>query len=133
MQTRINHWKRIVCSIWKGIISMGENEHLDNLPLDSAGNENMDKVITISDIIGEKAEAEEKTEDIKEEQLPQPAAGMKEIRLEDVDSSKVKYIDNPLPVPKRREHREMDYLINVRDDDDYDITDMTGMDYFDII
>ena len=80
---------------------MGENEHLDNLPLDSADSENIDKVITISDIIGEKPEAEEKTEDNKEEkQLPPPAAGMKEIRLEDVDSSKVKYIDNPLLVSK---------------------------------
>ena len=134
MQTRIDYWKRIVCSIWKGIIFMGENEHLDNLPLDSADSENIDKVITISDIIGEKPEAEEKTEDNKEEkQLPPPAAGMKEIRLEDVDSSKVKYIDNPLPVPKRREHREMDYLISVSDDDDFDIKDMTGMDFYDIV
>lgn len=113
---------------------MGENEHLNNSPLEEPDSENLDKVITISDIIGTKAEAEEKSENnIEEEPIPQPAAGMKEIRLEDVDSSKTKYIDNPLPVPKRREHREMDYLISVSDNDDYDITDMTGMDFYDIM
>lgn len=107
---------------------MGENEHLNNSPLAEPDSENLDKVITISDIIGTKAE-----NNIEEEPILQPAAGMKEIRLEDVDSSKTKYIDNPLPVPKRREHREMDYLISVSDNDDYDITDMTGMDFYDIM
>ena len=47
---------------------------------------------------------------------------------------KVKYIENPLPVPKRREHKEMSYAINelTSENDDYDVKDMTGMDFFDI-
>lgn len=59
---------------------------------------------------------------------------MKEIVIEDVreDEIKPKFIENPLPVPKRREHKEMDYALYVDDDDDYDITDMSGKDFFDI-
>jgi hypothetical protein len=35
-------------------------------------------------------------------------------------------------VPKRRAHKEMDYAIEPDENDDYDITDMTGKDFFDI-
>ena len=92
------------------------------------------KVITLDDIIG-------KTDEKPVEPIAEPKAsdvvlpsGMREIRLEDVESEKkVKYIDNPLPVPKRREHKEMNYAIELTpENDDYDIKDMTGMDYFDI-
>ncbi len=45
----------------------------------------------------------------------------------------VQYIENPLPVPKRREHKEMDYAFEpTGKDDDYDVRDLTGKDYFDI-
>ena len=61
-----------------------------------------------------------------------PDSSMKEIILDDVEEQKPKFIENPLPVPKRRAHREMDYAIETDDNDDYDITDMTGKDFFDI-
>lgn len=59
---------------------------------------------------------------------------MKEITLDDVknDGQKPDFIENPLPVPKRRAHKEMDYAIVVDEKDDYDITNMSGMDFFDI-
>ncbi len=56
---------------------------------------------------------------------------MKEITA-DEEEKKVKYIDNPLPVPKRRAHRQMEYSIEVDENDDFDIKDMTGMDFYDI-
>lgn len=59
---------------------------------------------------------------------------MKEITLEDVkrEEQRTDFIENPLPVPKRREHREMDYALVVDENDDYDITDMSGKDFFDL-
>ena len=59
---------------------------------------------------------------------------MKEITLDDVknEEQKIDFIENPLPVPKRREHREMDYALSVDENDDYDIMDMSGKDFFDI-
>lgn len=59
---------------------------------------------------------------------------MKEITLDDVkrEEQRTDFIENPLPVPKRREHREMDYALVVDENDDYDITDMSGKDFFDI-
>ena len=97
--------------------------------------DSVSKVITLDDIIGktENKKKEEKTPEESADSLLPP--GMKEIKLEDIESTrKVKYIENPLPVPKRREHREMSYAINELNsgNDDYDITDMTGMDFFDI-
>lgn len=56
---------------------------------------------------------------------------MKEIVIDEV-RDEPKFIENPLPVPKRREHREMDYALSVSASDDYDITDMSGKDFFDI-
>ena len=59
---------------------------------------------------------------------------MKEITLDDVKNEEQKpdFIENPLPVPKRRAHKEMDYAIAVDEKDDYDITNMSGMDFFGI-
>ena len=59
---------------------------------------------------------------------------MKEITLEDVKNEEQapNYIENPLPVPKRRAHKEMDYAYEVDENDDYDMTDMSGKDFFDI-
>lgn len=58
---------------------------------------------------------------------------MKEILYDDLEDNKVQYIENPLPVPKRREHKEMDYAFEpTGSDDDYDVKDVTGKDYYDI-
>lgn len=58
---------------------------------------------------------------------------MKEIRYDDLEDNKVQYIENPLPVPKRREHKEMNYAFEpTGSDDDYDVKDMTGKDFYDI-
>lgn len=75
----------------------------------------------------------EETEKTAEE-MPTVMAdsSMKEIILDDADEPKPNYIENPLPVPKRRAHKEMDYAIETDENDDYDITDMTGKDFFDI-
>lgn len=89
------------------------------------------RVITLNDIIG----TENKEEKKEEQECYATPLGMKEIRMEDIDKHKkeVKYIENPLPVPKRREHKQMDYAIELNtDNDDYDITDMTNMDFFDV-
>lgn len=98
---------------------------------------NDSKVITLDDIIGENtAFNRPKNEEKKEQQEDRTItpSGMREIKLEDVENGKkVKYIENPLPVPKRREHRKMDYAVELTSaNDDYDIKDMTGMDFFDI-
>ena len=58
---------------------------------------------------------------------------MKEIKLDDLEEKKVKFIENPLPVPKRREHKEMDFALELTEDnDDYDLKDISGKDFFDI-
>lgn len=83
-------------------------------------------------------EKEKTMEMTKEEAIVQtqalavPDSSMKEIILDDVEAEKPKFIENPLPVPKRRAHREMDFAIETDENDDYDITDMTGKDFFDI-
>ena len=51
------------------------------------------------------------------------------LEMESVDQEKnrpdkhsdVQYIENPLPVPKKREHKLMEYDYEVAEDDDYDI------------
>lgn len=59
--------------------------------------------------------------------------GMREIFPEDIGVKKTEFIENPLPLPKKKEHKKMDYAIELsQDNDDYDILDMTGMDFFDI-
>ncbi len=101
-------------------------------------------VITLDDIIGnnnasvkedsiieQESQIEESSQKEESEVVP---PGMKEIILDDEEKKKkVKFIENPLPVPKRREHKEMDFAVELRDNnDDYDIKDVSGMDYFDI-
>lgn len=61
-----------------------------------------------------------------------PDSSMKEIILDEIEEQKPRFIENPLPVPKRRAHKEMDYAIETDAGDDYDITDMAGKDFFDI-
>ena len=59
---------------------------------------------------------------------------MKEITFDDVknEEQKIDFIENPLPVPKRREHREMDYSLSVDENDDYDIKYKSGKEIYDI-
>ena len=99
-------------------------------------NKNDSKVITLDDIIGENTSIEMPINEdkiVQEEKTISPS-GMREIKLEDVDNEKkVKFIENPLPVPKRKEHKKMEYAVELTsENDDYDIKDMTGMDFFDI-
>lgn len=62
-----------------------------------------------------------------------PDTSMKEIRYEELEDKKPNYIENPLPVPKRREHKEMDYAFEPKEsDNDYDVKDLTGKDFYDI-
>lgn len=79
---------------------------------------------------------EEEQEKSTESPQTQPEAvfdsSMKEIVLEEAEEQKPRFIENPLPVPKRREHKEMDYAIEIDARDDYDIMDMAGKDFFDI-
>ncbi len=84
-------------------------------------------VITLDDIIGKDTATEAENTEIT-------PPGMKEIILDEEEKKKkVKFIENPLPVPKRREHKEMDYTLDIGNDkDDYDIKDVAGMDFFDI-
>lgn len=66
---------------------------------------------------------------------PQPELGeMREITLDSIterEQNEIQFIENPLPVPKKREHKEMDYALDITDDMDYDLQDLTGLDYFD--
>ena len=72
------------------------------------------------------------TETVQESQ-PVQDASMKEIRLDDLEGNKIHYIENPLPVPKRREHKQMDFAFELSsENDDYDLKDMTGKDFYDI-
>lgn len=98
-------------------------------------------VITLDDIIGEKnssdkeeAKQDAQTDNVSQEESEVLPDGMKEIILDEEEvKKKVKFIENPLPVPKRHERKEMDFAIDLRDDnDDYDIRDVSGMDFFDI-
>lgn len=58
---------------------------------------------------------------------------MKEIVMADFAQSDVKLLDNPLPLPKKKEHREMEYAIELTPlNDDYDIKELPEGDDFDI-
>jgi hypothetical protein len=60
-------------------------------------------------------------------------SSMKEIVMADFEDVQVKLLDNPLPVPKRHEHKEMDYFVELTpENDDYDIKDIPEDDDFDI-
>jgi hypothetical protein len=59
---------------------------------------------------------------------------IKEIQMEEAALvyEKVKFLENPLPVPKTREHKTMDYALEVSEDDDFDIKEISDNDDFDI-
>lgn len=84
-------------------------------------------------IITESSPSLEEEEHTAQEKEAVPA-GMKEIILDAEEKKKrITFIENPLPVPKRREHKAMDFAIGLADEnDDYDIKDVSGMDFFDI-
>lgn len=61
--------------------------------------------------------------------------GMTEIKVDDDGNRKkeVVFIKNPLPVPKRKAHKKMDFVVELDDsNNDFDIKDITGMDFFDV-
>lgn len=132
----------IVCKgVSMFVFKKKSTEQENNMPVDVQ--EEQTGVITLDDIIGEsgssdvKEEAKEQIDTPKEdkkEELETVPAGMKEIILDEEEKKKnVIYIENPLPVPKRREHKEMDFAVELcNDNDDYDIKDVSGMDFFDI-
>ena len=87
---------------------------------------------TQEDISGRKTEQ-------KTYEKPQMDTSLKEIRLDDLEDSEeledknIQFIENPLPVPKRREHKEMDYAVEIStENDDFDLKDLSGKDFFDI-
>lgn len=57
---------------------------------------------------------------------------IKEIVLDDLLEQDVDYIKNPLPVPKRRKHKAMDYALDLKGNDDFDLKDLGGKDFYDI-
>lgn len=67
---------------------------------------------------------------------PQMDTSLKEIKLDDLEeleNKNLQFIENPLPVPKRREHKEMDYIVEIStENDDFDLKDLSGKDFFDI-
>lgn len=86
------------------------------------------QIVTDRADINEKNEAPEPDMDME----PVRDTSMKEIHYDDLEDNKVQYIENPLPVPKRREHKEMDYAFETAVSDDYDIKDLDGKDFYDI-
>lgn len=90
----------------------------ENIP-DNGGNDN---IVRGTDIQISNDIADESTDEDK-----------KALSDNEADNEAKRFIENPLPVPKRKEHKEMDYAIQTdEENDDYDITDMAGMDFFDI-
>ena len=96
-------------------------------------------VITLDDILGKQQEPTSVQEDkvtvvsVETGADTISPAGMKEITVDAVEIKPVQMIENPLPVPKRREHKEMDFMLtDIPENDDFDLKDMTGMDFFDI-
>jgi hypothetical protein len=60
-------------------------------------------------------------------------SSMREIEMAEIENKQVKMLDNPLPVPKRREHREMEFAIELTpENDDFDIKELPEGDDFDI-
>ena len=75
------------------------------------------------------AEVTEDTTEVVAESV-QEEAPVEELPVEE---PMIQYIENPLPLPKKKEHKKMDYAVELSlDNDDYDIVDMTGMDFYDI-
>jgi hypothetical protein len=76
----------------------------------------------IADIMNSRKIENSKCDEIKEIQMEESA----------LVYEKVKFLENPLPVPKTREHKTMEYAVEVADDDDFDIKDISDDDDFDI-
>ena len=84
-------------------------------------------VITLDDILGKQEEPAQKQEEkvtvvsVEVNSDTVSPAGMKEITVDAVGQKPLQMIENPLPVPKRREHKEMDFkLTDFPEDDDFD-------------
>ena len=90
------------------------------------------KVLKISDIIPKDSNDKKIVSEEAEEEMTVIPVGMKEIKPEDLQSERHKMIDNPLPVPKKKLHKEMDYALKSTEEDDYDLKDLSDKDFFDI-
>lgn len=90
------------------------------------------KVLKISDIILKDSNDKKLVSEEAEEEMTVIPVGMKEIKPEDLQSERHKMIDNPLPVPKKKLHKEMDYALKSTEEDDYDLKDLSDKDFFDI-
>ena len=109
----------------------------DTLEVQKAGDDysygEVNSVITLDDILGKEIRNAETETLIVNENVQEAPNGMVEIQMEDAEKNKTQYIENPLPVPKRKEHKQMDYAIDtLNENDDFDIMDMTGMEFYDI-
>lgn len=60
---------------------------------------------------------------VEDEEVSQMGIGLNYEKLEVEQESPlvIEYIDNPLPLPKKKEHKVLDYDYEVPDDDDFDI------------
>lgn len=94
----------------------------------------VNSVITLDDIFGQEIKNAKTQETlVVNENFQEAPKGMTEIQIEDAEKNKKQYIENPLPVPKRKEHKQMDYAIDTfAENEDFDLKDMTGIDFFDI-
>lgn len=90
----------------------------------------------LSPVVTEESKTDDKQASIAETEIGTGVLmdrSMREIHYDDLEDKKVQYIENPLPVPKRREHKEMNFALEPTDgNDDYDLKDMTNKDFYDI-
>lgn len=97
---------------------------------DSANNVQDNAVIKVSDIVSDDNNVISNNMESVKDVVP---AGMKEIKSEDLVSKKHKMIENPLPLPKKKIHKKMDYAINDKsENDDFDLKDISENDDFDL-
>lgn len=94
--------------------------------------EEIDSVITLDDILEREKQHDEMDSLISHENVQEASLDMTKIQIEK-EEKKIQFIENPLPVPKKKEHKQMGYAIDILDEsDDFDIIDMNGMDFFDV-
>ena len=80
--------------------------------------------ISVEDLLT--ADKREIVSETGEPDLPDIVSGEKESPSEEISEDRdelvqVQFIENPLPLPKKREHKVLDYDYEVADDDDFDI------------
>ncbi|MBD5467130.1 MAG: hypothetical protein HDR21_03135 [Lachnospiraceae bacterium] len=92
-----------------------------------------EKLVKVQTVVAEKVTVNKEAVATKEETASKEAVAVKEkaVMQEKAPAEKPRLIENPLPLPKKHEHREMDYAypvsaermhydVDVRDGDDFD-------------